>query len=108
MNQVPDIFIDLFVNGYRVGYLRLQAQDCLSVKPKPNWMRLASPYNDTGNMQSGMLLCNVQFLKFNEEEPAMNPERPVLSRETAKDKYRFYYQIWQGFEIAQPIPEDFL
>ena len=63
-SQIPDIFIDLYSNTtfnskFRIAYLRLKARDCINVKPKPNWHRLSSPYNDTGNTNLGMLLANV-------------------------------------------------
>ena len=59
VSQVCDIFLNLYVSDVRIGYLRLKASDCLSAKPKPQWMRLSSPYNDTGSLSSGVLLCNV-------------------------------------------------
>ena len=51
-DQLPDIFVDLwrsttFGGEERVAYLRLKAKSCLSKKPKPQWFRLSSPYNDT-------------------------------------------------------------
>ena len=90
---MPDIFLDLYVADVRVGYLRIKAADCLSSKPKPSWFRLCSPYNDTGTLSPGMLLCNVQYLKWDEDEEnngKYKEERPKKESEGAV-KYRFYY-----------------
>ena len=77
--QIPDIFINLYTNSTfskeeRFAYLRLKAKDCVSTKPKPNWFRLSSPFNDTGNTSVGSLMANVQFLKF-DISGQNNPER---------------------------------
>ena len=93
ISQVPDIFLDLYVSEVRVGYLRIKAADCLSVKPKPSWFRISSPYNDTGTLSPGMLLCNVTYLMWDEDEEAngkYKEERPKKESEGSA-KYRFYY-----------------
>lgn len=51
-SMMPDIFINIytdttFSNDVRVAYLRLQTRNCTNVLPKPNWLKLSSPYNDT-------------------------------------------------------------
>jgi hypothetical protein len=62
--QIPDIFIDFYTNTTfsgeeRFGYLRLKAKDCVSLKPKPNWFRLTTPYNDIGTKSVGSVMANV-------------------------------------------------
>ena len=52
-----------------------------------------------------MLLANIQFLKFNDDEGAANYER--VKKEKGGDiKYNFFYNILQGFEIASSIPTE--
>ena len=91
--QIPDIFIDFYSNTtfsskFRIAYLRLKARDCTSVKPKPCWYRLSSPYNDTGNTNVGMLLANVQFLM--DSTPTFRPER-IIKTKSGKRTYKFFY-----------------
>lgn len=74
VSMIPDIFLDLytsstFTDRMRIGYLRLPVTNCLSVKPKPNWFRLQSPYNDMQGLCPGVLLTNIQFLKWDPEDP---------------------------------------
>lgn len=84
--------------------MRIKAKNCLSKKPKPQWFRLSSPYNDTQGMNPGLLLCNIQFLKW-DDQGVKNPER-VLKKKTEKTQFRFYGHIHQGFELASALPED--
>jgi hypothetical protein len=108
--QLPDIFVDVYTGGTtfskeeRVAYLRIKARDCLSVRPKPQWLRLSSPYNDTDGQNPGLLLCNIQFLRF-DENGVFNPER-VLKKKTERMQYRLYAHIYQGFELAAALPEN--
>ena len=90
-NQIPDIFIDIFTGDERIGYLRINPKYCINVKPKPNWLRLKSPYNDTGNTSVGLLMCNIQFLRF-DPNGIYKPERVVKKKE-GKQAYKFYFQI---------------
>ena len=64
LSQVPDIFIDFYTDttfstNVRFAYLRLNIKDCIRSKPKPNWYRLTSPYNDTSDKNIGMLMANI-------------------------------------------------
>lgn len=64
LSQVPDIFINVYTNSSfsgdeRIAYLRLQVQNCIQKRPKPNWFRLSTPYNDAENKKMGMLMLNV-------------------------------------------------
>lgn len=61
------------------------------MKPKPNWLRLSSPYNDTGNTNIGMLMAAIQFVKY-DGLGAFNPVRTVMEK-NAKDvtQYKFYW-----------------
>jgi len=106
-NQIPDIFIDLYTTTFsgdeRFGYLRINPKHCISVKPKPNWFRLKSPYNDSGNTNIGLLMCNIQFLRF-DPTGLYKPER-VIKKKEGKQQYKFYFQILSGFELASVIPE---
>ena len=82
------------VNGSsktRFAYVRLKASECTSLKPKPNWLRLTSPYNDTGHKSIGMVMMNVRLIRFDPEK-VFNPEREfVKSKEKAT--YKFYCSI---------------
>ena len=94
ISQIPDIFLDLytsttFKDKVRIGYLRMPVENCLSVKPKPNWFRLSSPYNDLDGLTPGVLLTNVQFLRYDAEQPN-NPER-IKKEKFGKVKFYFYY-----------------
>ena len=107
LSQVPDIFIDLYTDttfstNVRFAYLRLKARDCICSKPKPNWFRLTSPYNDTGASKIGLLMANIQFLKW---EPGVEYNRMVKEK-AGKTTYKFYCQILQGFELASCIAPD--
>lgn len=76
-NQIPDIFINVYTGkDERFAYLRIKPIECLHTKPKPNWYRLNSPFNDTQDENPGLLLMNVQFLRYNEKDPT-NPERKL-------------------------------
>jgi len=91
LSQVPDIFIDLYTDttfstNVRFAYLRLKARDCICSKPKPNWFRLTSPYNDTGASKIGLLMANIQFLKW---EPGVEYNRMVKEK-AGKTTYKFY------------------
>ena len=46
----------------------------MSQKPKPNWYRLASPYNDTDGASPGLCLMNIQLLPY-DATGVYNPER---------------------------------
>ena len=48
------------------------------MKPKPTWYRLNSPYNDTEGLSPGMLLTNIQFMTYNDEEGAENFKRDEI------------------------------
>lgn len=101
LSQVPDIFLDLytattFSSEVRFAYLRLSARDCICSKPKPNWFRLTSPYNDTGSSNIGMLMANIQFLRW---EPGVQYNRAAKEK-ARKREYRFYSQMLHGFELA--------
>lgn len=107
--QIPDIFIDVYTNktfggDTRIAYLRLKITDCLSAKPKPSWMRLRSPYNNTGSKNVGSLMASVQFLKF-EIEPEDRIERTIRVKQK-KQWYKFFSHIHHGFELAQSLPVD--
>ena len=74
------------------------------MKPKPTWYRLNSPYNNIGGLSPGMILANIQFLKYNDEEGGINHER-VKKEKSGKIKYNFFCNILQGFELATSIPK---
>lgn len=104
LSQVPDIFLDLYADttfskNVRFGYLRLRARDCICSKPKPNWFRLTSPYNDTGGSNIGMLMANIQFLKW---EPGVYYNRIAMEK-AGTTAYKFYCQVLQGFELASCV-----
>ena len=94
--MMPDIFINVytdttFSNDVRVAYLRLQTRNCTNVKPKPNWLRLSSPYNDTVGISPGFLMANVQIVPWDKEKP---DEYIRVSKEKSdKTIYHFYYYI---------------
>jgi hypothetical protein len=95
-DQIPDIFVDVYSNttfsdNVRVAYVRIKAQDCISMRPKPNWFRLSSPYNDTGSTNLGMLMMSIQFVKY-DGTGQFNPVRTCMEK-NAKDitQYKFYW-----------------
>jgi hypothetical protein len=77
----------------------------MSQKFKPTWFRFQSPYNDTDGASPGLMLLNMQLLIF---DPTLvyNPERKKLEKGKNDIPYRFYAQIYQGFEIASSVPVD--
>jgi hypothetical protein len=108
--QLPDIFIDLYTNttfssSVRIAYLRIKARECMKTNYKPAWYRFSSPYNDTDGANPGMMLLNLQLLHY-DANLVYNPERKKLDSKGKKIAYRFYAQIYQGFEIAPPVPVD--
>ena len=110
LEQVPDIFIDFytdttFSSDVRFAYLRLKVTDHLSSHAKPNWHRLSSPYNDTGDSKLGMVMTNVQFLKYDKEADATYADKRQVKEKSGKTKYKFYGQIISGFELASCFPE---
>ena len=59
--------------------MRLKASDYTSLKPKTNWYRLTSPYNDTGSKSVGMVMMSLRFVRHDPTKQ-FNPERLKIEK----------------------------
>ena len=58
ISQVPDVIINFFAKSSaydesRIGYLRICAADVAFKSPKPQWLRIKSPFNDQSSKHPG-------------------------------------------------------
>lgn len=108
VSQVPDIFVNFYKSAafsqeHRFGYLRIKVSDCLSLRSRPSWFRLKSPYNNTGSKNIGSMMCNFQMRKYNKAKPL---EREAIQKSGKKKAYKFYFHILNGFELASMIKSE--
>ena len=64
-SQVPDIIINFYCNQgqdhdikHRIGYIRIVASDVSAKNPKPQWMRIKTPFSDNNGKSPGQILMN--------------------------------------------------
>jgi hypothetical protein len=55
--------------------------------PKPQWLRIKSPFNDKAGSNPGQILLNCQLIRYNPNVAA--PER-VIKEKGGRQSYRFY------------------
>lgn len=76
------------------------------MKPNAHWFRLASPYNDTGTKNVGMVMASIRLVQA---DPLKSPlERRRVITKSEKTVFKFYCQVIQGFEIASSIQDKYL
>lgn len=65
---------------------------------------MSTPFNDFKSKNCGLLMANIQLLRY---DPNKKKDRFCKPEQRKRDlKYKFYYQICQGFELASSISED--
>ena len=74
----------------------MKARDVAKKDPTPQWTRIKRPYTDEQGPKLGQILLNVQFLGH-------DPPERVLAERKGTQTYKFYYQIFSGFELANSL-----
>lgn len=90
LSEVPDIFVNFYTRDgkdvERFAYLRLKASDCATMKPNAQWFRLATPYNDTGTKNIGMVMMSLRLVRWEQDDETA---RRVVTK-ADKGVFKFY------------------